>query len=117
MSNRASIRRLAVALAVSAASFALILGEPAQAQTTQQPAATTPGTAPTTIMPMQQMEHGGQGMGMSGQEHQGMMGGQGMSGQGHQGMMGGQGQSGMPMGSTPQCPPGQTASGNPPTCR
>ena len=44
-------------------------------------------------------------------------GGMGMSGQGHQGMMGGQGQQPMPIGSMPQCPPGQTASGNPPTCR
>ena len=106
MQKPASISRLVLTLALGAASFAFILGEPAKAQTTQQPAASAPGTAPAGgTMPMQQMEHG---QGMSGM---------GMSGQGHQGMMGGQGQSGMPMGNMPQCPPGQTASGNPPACR
>jgi hypothetical protein len=110
MQKRAPIIRLVLALAFGAASVALIPGEPAKAQTTQQPAASAPGTATTMpatpSMPMQQMEHG-RGMG-----------GMGMSGsQEHQGMMGGQGQSAMPMGSMPQCPPGQTASGNPPTCQ
>jgi hypothetical protein len=108
MQKCASITRLALTLALGAASFAVIPGEPAKAQTTQQPAASAPGSATTMpatpSMPMQQMEHGGHGMGMSG-------------GQGHQGMMGGQGQSGMPMDSMPQCPPGQTASGNPRICR
>jgi hypothetical protein len=63
------------------------------------PAATAPaGTAPN--MPSQMMEHG-QGMGE-------MRSGMGpMSGQGHPG----------PMGGTPPCPPGQTASGTPPICK
>jgi len=52
-------------------------------------------------MPMQ-MEHGGHGMG-------GMSGSQGHSGMG--------GQQPALMGGMPQCPPGQTASGNPPTCK
>jgi hypothetical protein len=105
MQKRASISHLILTLALSVASFALLLGEPAKAQTTQQPAASAPGTAPAGgTMPMQQMERGGHGMGMQ-------------DGRGHQGMMGGQGQHTMPMGTMPQCPPGQTASGNPPTCR
>ena len=108
MSKRTSMRYFAVAM--GAASVSLLLSGAVMAQTTQQPmTGTPPATATTTpgtpSMPMQQMEHG-QGMG-----------GMGMSGQGHQGMMGGQGQHTMPMGSMPQCPPGQTASGNPPACR
>lgn len=108
MSKCTSMRHFAVA--IGAASIALLLSAPVMAQTAQHPATSAPPPAAATTtpampsMPMQQMEHGGHGMGMQG-------------GQGHQGMTGGQGQSGMPMGSMPQCPPGQTASGNPPTCR
>lgn len=105
MSKRISMRHFAAA--IGAASVSFLLSGAVMAQTTQQPATTAPAPATTTpatpSMPMPQMEHGGHGMGMSGQ--------------GHQGMMGGQGQQPMPMGSMPQCPPGQTASGNPPTCR
>ena len=96
------------AVAIGAAGISLLLNGAVMAQTTQQPATSAPSPAATTTtpaMPMQQMEHG-QGMG-----------GMGMSGQGHQGMMGGQGQQPMPMGSMPQCPPGQAASGNPPVCQ
>jgi hypothetical protein len=105
MSKCTSMRHFAAA--IGAASVSLLLSGAVMAQITQQPATTAPAPTTTTpatpSMPMQQMEHGGHGMGMSGQ--------------GHQGMMGGQGQHTMPMGSMPQCPPGQTASGNPPTCR
>lgn len=110
MSKRTSMRHFAVA--IGAVSISLLASGAGMAQTAQQPPASAPPPAATTTtpampsMPMQQMEHGGHGMG-----------GMGMSGQGHQGMMGGQGQQPMPMGSMPQCPPGQMASGNPPTCR
>lgn len=103
MSKRTSMRNFAVA--IGAASISFLLSGAMMAQTAQQPATSAPPAAPTATMPMQQMEHG-RGTG-----------GMGMSGQGHQGMMGGQGQHTMPMGSMPQCPPGQTASGNPPVCR
>lgn len=89
----------------------------AQAQQPATPAPTTP--APTTgaqqqpgaatTMPGQMMEHG-QGMGEMGK-------GMAPGGQGHPGpMMGGQAHPG-PAGGTPPCPPGQTASGTPPTCK
>ena len=105
MSKCTSMRHFAVA--IGAVGVSLLLSGAVMAQTTQQPTTSAPPPAATTTtptMPMQQMEHGGHGMGMSG-------------GQGHQGMMGGQGQSGMPMGGMPQCPPGQTAVGTPPVCR
>ena len=70
----------------------------------QQP---LPGTP--TMVPGQMMEHG-QGMGAMGR-------GMAPGGQGHPGpMMGDQGHPG-PAGGTPPCPPGQTASGTPPTCK
>lgn len=72
------------------------------APTTGTPApgqATTPPASGTSSMPMQQMEHG-----------HGMMGGQGNQGSSS---MGGHGSGMMNM----PCPQGQTATGNPPTCR
>jgi hypothetical protein len=82
----------------------------AQAQQPATPAPTSPAPAagapqqpsgtPTT-MPGQMMERGE---------------GKGEMGKGMGPMMGGQGHPG-PMGRTPPCPPGQTMSGTPPTCK
>jgi hypothetical protein len=104
MATRVSMILLAMGMALGVASAVLMVGAPAAAQTTQHSTTSEPATATPAApsMPMQ-MEHGGHGMG-------GMSGGQG-----HSGMMGGQ--HAAPMGSMPQCPAGQTASGNPPTCK
>ena len=123
MSQRNTISSIPMTLAVGAALlFGAASSGPVWAQTAQQPATAAPATDPSATtpsatappattpgsasMPMQQMQQG-----------HGMMGGM-SGGQGHPGpMMGGQGQAGAPMGSMQPCPAGQTASGNPPTCK
>ena len=127
MSQHNTISSIAMMLAVGAAILFAPPGiGPVLAQTAQQPLTVAPATAPQATtpgaasMPMQQKEqgHGMMGGTSGGQGHPGPMMGPMMGGEGHpSSMMGGQGHAGTPMGSMQSCPAGQTASGNPPTCK